>query len=341
MSGVNWPGFPGTPQGNAFAGARPLLTLDKLDLFHRADPYSVAFSKKAAGAVSIKAGTVVEVFGQIYTYHNETPILMPTLAAGDDLATWILPTGQPVATTSHVSPPVANSRKIGGFHHAPGGNAPAQAGGDTTPAINEYSLWDERFRPTAPDPRGMRKDPLGWATIYGLGVDHIVNGPSKYNVTLADGSSPPKIPLSAGGNGSTAYSTFNWWEAAEVLAKIFAGTIAEALIIVFSAVFLWPAHVNAAECDGQSVIASWYGTESGNRTANGEHFDDSSMTAAHKTLPFGTRLRVTYRGKSVMVRINDRGPFIRGRSLDLSRAAAGALGLIPAGVGRVCIERVG
>lgn len=87
----------------------------------------------------------------------------------------------------------------------------------------------------------------------------------------------------------------------------------------------------------EPMVASWYGTESGNRTANGEPFDGTSLTAAHKTLPFGTKLRVTYRGRSVVVRINDRGPFIRGRSLDLSRAAASRIGLIAPGHGRVCV----
>jgi hypothetical protein len=55
-----------------------------------------------------------------------------------------------------------------------------------------------------------------WADIYLLGVDHQLNGTSKYNVTIADGSSPPKIPTKFGGNGSTAYGSLNWWEAAEV-----------------------------------------------------------------------------------------------------------------------------
>ena len=87
-------------------------------------------------------------------------------------------------------------------------------------------------------------------------------------------------------------------------------------------------------------VASYYGKESGNRTANGERFDGSSLTAAHRSLPFGTKLRVTYRGKSVVVRINDRGPFVRGRQLDLSKAAASRIGLIRAGVGRVCVERL-
>ena len=88
------------------------------------------------------------------------------------------------------------------------------------------------------------------------------------------------------------------------------------------------------------VVASYYGKESGNRTANGERFTGNDLTAAHRSLPFGTKLRVTYRGKSVVVRINDRGPFIRGRQLDLSKAAASRIGLIRAGVGRVCVEHL-
>ena len=124
---------------------------------------------------------------------------------------------------------------------------------------------------------------------------------------------------------------------------IISGSCAAAVILAAAVLFVWSLAappVRAAECSGRVVIASWYGAESGNRTANGEHFDGSSMTAAHKTLPFGTRLRVSYRGWSVVVRINDRGPFIPGRALDLSRAAAARLGLIPAGVGKVCLERL-
>ena len=88
------------------------------------------------------------------------------------------------------------------------------------------------------------------------------------------------------------------------------------------------------------MVASHYGSESGSRTANGEPFNGSSMTAAHRTLPFGTKLRVSYRGKSVVVRINDRGPYIRGRQLDLSTAAARRIGMISAGVAKVCTERL-
>lgn len=86
----------------------------------------------------------------------------------------------------------------------------------------------------------------------------------------------------------------------------------------------------------QSMVASWYGPNfHGRLTANGETFDQWALTAAHKSLPFGTRLEVTNpgTGRSVVVRVNDRGPFTPGRDIDLSRAAAEALGI--GGVSRV------
>lgn len=123
--------------------------------------------------------------------------------------------------------------------------------------------------------------------------------------------------------------------------KAFAGLVAAALIIAVALTFMLPLGAFAASCRGQIVTASWYGPESGNRTANGEHFDGSSMTAAHRSLPFGTMLRVTYRGKSVVVRINDRGPAARTRrQLDLSAASARRIGMIRAGVAKVCVERL-
>jgi rare lipoprotein A len=87
-----------------------------------------------------------------------------------------------------------------------------------------------------------------------------------------------------------------------------------------------------------SGVASYYGNESGSRTASGQRFNQNAMTAAHRTLPFGTKLRVTHGDRSVVVTINDRGPFIRGRVLDLSTGAARAIGLTGAGVGRVVAE---
>jgi rare lipoprotein A len=90
-----------------------------------------------------------------------------------------------------------------------------------------------------------------------------------------------------------------------------------------------------------SGLASFYGNESGRKTASGQRFNQSAMTCAHRSLPFGTRLRVTHDGRSVVVTVNDRGPFVRGRVLDLSTGAARAIGLTSAGVGRVTAEVVG
>jgi len=89
-----------------------------------------------------------------------------------------------------------------------------------------------------------------------------------------------------------------------------------------------------------SGMASYYGNESGSRTASGQRFNQNAMTAAHRSLPFGTKLRVSHGSRSVVVTINDRGPFIRGRVLDLSTGAARAIGLTGAGVGRVTAEVV-
>lgn len=91
----------------------------------------------------------------------------------------------------------------------------------------------------------------------------------------------------------------------------------------------------------QSGIASFYANKfNGRRTANGEIFSNNKMTAAHKTLKFGTMVRVTNRrnGRYVTVRINDRGPWIKGRVIDLSRAAAREIGMVKRGTARVDIE---
>jgi rare lipoprotein A len=107
-----------------------------------------------------------------------------------------------------------------------------------------------------------------------------------------------------------------------------------AFLLVLATLFSTPAF-----SESRCVVASYY--SEGKRTANGERYNPNGFTAAHRTLPFGTRLHVTNprTGRSVTVRINDRGPFIRGRSLDLSKGAARAIGLTHTGVGRVCYTR--
>lgn len=88
--------------------------------------------------------------------------------------------------------------------------------------------------------------------------------------------------------------------------------------------------------------ASYYGARHhGKRTASGERFDQNALTAAHRTLPFGTRVKVTNlnNDRSVVVRINDRGPHVRGRLIDLSRRAAEALDMLRSGVAPVRVQR--
>jgi rare lipoprotein A len=94
--------------------------------------------------------------------------------------------------------------------------------------------------------------------------------------------------------------------------------------------------LDGTEIDGG--MASYYGNElAGNRTASGERFDPGQLTAAHRSLPFGSRVRVTNtsNGDSVVVRINDRGPFSRGRVIDVSQAAAREIGMNHSGTARV------
>ena len=91
------------------------------------------------------------------------------------------------------------------------------------------------------------------------------------------------------------------------------------------------------QCGG----ASWYSLP-GQRTASGERMNPNAMTAAHKTMRLGSVVKVVNQktGKSIQVTINDRGPYVKGRIIDLSKAAGRELGIIPAGTGKVCITRV-
>lgn len=111
------------------------------------------------------------------------------------------------------------------------------------------------------------------------------------------------------------------------------------LFLLAAILLMWataPAHA-------ESLVASYYGAESGRRTASGERFVPSGMTAAlpgaGRSVPFGTRLRVCYHG-CVVVRVNDVGPFVRGRGIDLSSGAARVIGLTGRGVARVEVERL-
>ncbi len=148
-----------TLTGDAISGS--------IGLFSKIDPTVVAWDKTGAFTMETNTGLYIEVNGDVKTIASATSITMPSATAGTDYAIWCTTAGALEATTDHVSPPSANARKVGGFHYAAGGNATGTSGGDTTPAINEYSLWDLKFRPTSLDPRGMTL--VGghfWSDIY-------------------------------------------------------------------------------------------------------------------------------------------------------------------------------
>ncbi len=110
---------------------------------------------------------------------------------------------------------------------------------------------------------------------------------------------------------------------------------AAAAACALAATFALPS-IAYAQCGS----ASWYSLP-GNRTANGETMNPAAMTAAHRSLPFGSKIKVTNQrnGRSVVVRINDRGPFVGGRILDLSKAAAQQLGFVRAGHTKICLAQ--
>lgn len=110
--------------------------------------------------------------------------------------------------------------------------------------------------------------------------------------------------------------------------------------ILLSALLLMTIPQQPSEETGK---ASWYSDKlHGRSTASGARYDTAQLTAAHRTLPFGTRVRVTHlaSGRTVEVMVNDRGPWIKGRIIDLSRAAARSLGMIAEGVAKVKVELI-
>ena len=118
-------------------------------------------------------------------------------------------------------------------------------------------------------------------------------------------------------------------------------TAAAAVLSLGASVFASTSAIAEPEGRAVSGLASWYGPGfHGRRTASGETFNTNALTAAHRTLPFGTQVRVVNQqnGRSVVVRINDRGPFSHGRVIDLSRAAAQLIGL--SGIAKVMLTGV-
>jgi rare lipoprotein A len=121
------------------------------------------------------------------------------------------------------------------------------------------------------------------------------------------------------------------WKELPMRGIVVAGAVAAGMVLLT---------VNAKAAPAQCGGASWYALNS--RTASGERMNPQALTAAHRSLPFGTKIEVINQrnGKSVIVRINDRGPFVRGRVLDLSKRAARELGFIRAGHTKICLNRL-
>lgn len=129
--------------------------------------------------------------------------------------------------------------------------------------------------------------------------------------------------------------------------KLALGLVPGAIVLVCAIVMLAPLNAFAASCPpgATAMRASWYGMETcagkrDCRTADGTRFNGEQLLVAHRSWPFGTKLKITYRGKSVFAVVKDRGPFVPGRDIDLSRAVAARIGMLGAGVATVCVERV-
>ena len=165
-------------------------------LLLKSDSSTPAFVVKGPNAISIRAGVTFST----YVYAEETPISLPDggLEIGGDYGIVIDITGAPSAQRM-IGGESPQPSYVGGFHYAPGGNAVARAGGDTTPVINSFSVWDRNFRPACPDPRGMAlvDAPSGrfWCDIYLLSCNHRLTGrTSEFGATIADGNDRPTGP---------------------------------------------------------------------------------------------------------------------------------------------------
>jgi rare lipoprotein A len=125
--------------------------------------------------------------------------------------------------------------------------------------------------------------------------------------------------------------------------RFYAGAVFATSILISAGLGAGVAGAKSARAESKVISgsASWYGGQfHGRKTANGERFNMHDLTAAHRSLPFGTKVRVTNQknGKSVVVRINDRGPFVGKRVIDLSRGAAQAVSMVSSGVAPVKLQ---
>jgi rare lipoprotein A len=185
---------------------------------------------------------------------------------------------------------------------------------------------------------------LAAMTLLACRQSEIVTGPAPAPPERASAPADPAVSFSSFPATYFASSTFSRSAPSSTALSLAAEPEATAstglrLASVTSTPVLFPSD-NVAPKSSSYGIASFYRHHT--RTASGEKFDERELTAAHRTLPFGTRLRVTSvdTGRSVTVRVNDRGPFVRGRVVDLSYSAAQELGMVGRGVTKVRVDVV-
>ena len=170
----------------------------------------------AQAASAMVAGVVIPIA-------SGAGVTLPALVAGTDYAIYLLSDGTLLASANFSAPDGYTSAEVlqlGGAHYAPGSNATGTSGGNSTPEWNPCSVWDLKFRPKCPDPRGMAYFAGAWYDIYLLNDNPGVYGSSAYGRPPADGATLPVIPTAFGGNGSTKYTAFTWWAAGEIAASM-------------------------------------------------------------------------------------------------------------------------
>lgn len=188
----------------------------RLELYKTDD--TVSAFKKVGSTVVLRTGTEIEFLGALYAPTTDQTVTLPTLTAGTDYRIAIKTDGALQAYTYADTLPTG-AKVLGGFHYAPGALATGlDTGGNATPGIHEWSMWDINYRPSC-SPLGMADiGGMGvWIDIYFQGNGSNADGVSRNNDTILTGSNPPIIAAKFGGNGSTKYTTFNWWEMNEHL----------------------------------------------------------------------------------------------------------------------------
>lgn len=213
-----------TAQAIAALAASPTVLYNRRPALQRGS----LFYKTAATTISVVAGAVLN--GKIYA--TATAVTMPgSFTNNSDYAIWQHPsTGALVADASFTTAPAGatGGSIVGGFHYIPSGRPTAENNGSPTGSaeILEFSIWDLTYRPGCPDPRGMACiNDAFWIDLYLAGATSYAGSTfsavpsSKIGLTIADGSSAPLVPAQYGGNGSTTYGSFTWYEASEMAAS--------------------------------------------------------------------------------------------------------------------------